>query len=149
MCYYHTPKTIKIYLNPAYSTLNGHYDLKRPGKLTPYEQYIINIRSSGQIYKEIYKFIISKGYNGSVAAIQMFMQKEHAHAKSSRIQEGKEYIYRKIISQLVYRKLEDIKLITKNQYDTLLKQYLELVSLYSILRDFQRIIFSKKGDYLE
>lgn len=146
---HHTSRTIKNYLNPEYSPVNGHYDLKRPGKLTPYEQDIINMRSAGLTYEEIFKLIKSKGYSGSVAAIRMFMQKERAHAKSSKIQEGKEYIHRITLSQLVYRKLEDVKLITDDQYEALLKQYPELAGLYSLLSEFHRIIFSKNADDLE
>jgi predicted transcriptional regulator len=146
---HHTFNTIKKYLNPEYSPVNGHYDLKYSGKLTPYEQEIINRRSSGQTYEEIFKFIKSKGYQGSVAAIRMFMQKERAHAKSSGIQGKKEYIHRKALSQLVYRKMEDVKLITKEQYETILKQYPELALLYSLLREFHKIIFSKNENKLE
>ena len=49
----------------------------------------------------------------------------------------------------MYRKLEDVKLITDDQYETLLKQYPELAGLYSLLREFHRIIFSKNADDLE
>lgn len=146
---HHTPKTIKNYLNPEFSPLNGHYDLKRHGKLMPFEQDIISMRSNGQTYTEIYELIKSKGYSGSVAAIRMFMQKERSHAKRSGIQVGKDYIYRITLSQLVYRKLEDVKLITQEQYDAVLKQYPELAVLYGILRDFHRIVFSKKAEDLE
>jgi transposase len=107
------------------------------------------MRSNGLTYTEIYEFIKSKGYIGSVAAIRVFMQKERAHAKRSGIQAGKDYIHRITLSQLVYRKLEDVKLITQDQYEALLKQYPELATLYGILRDFHRIVFSKKAEELE
>ncbi len=146
---HHTPKTIKNYLNSDFSPLNGHYDLKRCGKLTPFEQDIISMRSNGLTYTKIYESIKLKGYIGSVAAIRMFMQKERAHAKRSGLQAGKNYIHRITLSQLVYRKLEDVKLITRDQYEALLKQYPELAALYGILRDFHRIVFSKKAEDLE
>lgn len=146
---HHTPKTIKNYLNPEFSPLNVHYDLKRRGKLTPFEQDIISMHSNGKTYTEIYEFIKLKGYSGSVAAIRMFMQKERLHAKRSGVQAGKDYIHRIMLSQLVYRKLEDVKLITQEQYDALLKQYPELSVLYGILRDFHRIVFYKKSEELE
>ena len=146
---HHAPKTIRNYLDPECSPLNGHYDLKRRGKLTPFEQDIISMRSNGLTYTEIYEFIKSKGYIGSVAAIRVFMQKERAHAKRLGIQAEKDYIHRITLSQLVYRKLEDVKLITQDQYEALLKQYPELATLYGILRDFHRIVFSKKAEELE
>ena len=107
------------------------------------------MRSNGLTYTEIYEFIKSKGYIGSVAAIRVFMQKERAHAKRLGIQAEKDYIHRITLSQLVYRKLEDVKLITQDQYEALLKQYPELATLYGILRDFHRIVFSKKAEELE
>ena len=146
---HHTSRTIKNYLNPEFSPLNGHYDLKRQGKLTSFEQDIISMRSNGKTYTEIYDFIKSKGYSGTVAAIRMFMQKERAHAKRSGVQAGKDYIHRITLSQLIYRKLEDVKLITQDQYEALLKQYPELAILYGILRDFHRIVFSKKAEDLD
>ena len=81
--------------------------------------------------------------------IRMFMQKEWSHAKRSGMQSGKDHIHRISLSQLVYRKLEDVKLITQEQYDALLKQYPELAVLYGILRDFHRIVFFKKAEELE
>ena len=101
------------------------------------------------IHTEIYEFIKSKGYIGSVAAIRMFMQKERAHAKRLGLHGGKDYIHRITLSQLVYRNLEDVKLITQDQYEALLKQYPELAALYGILRDLHRIVFSKKAEDLE
>ena len=122
---HHSPKTIRTYLNPDFSPHNG------------------------QTYTVIYEFIKSKGYIGSVAAIRMFMQKERAHAKRLGLHGGKDYIHRITLSQLVYRNLEDVKLITQDQYEALLKQYPELAALYGILRDFHRIVFSKKAEDLE
>ncbi len=39
--------------------------------------------------------------------------------------------------------------IIKDQYEALLKQYPELAILYAILRDFHRIVFSKKAEDLD
>ena len=45
--------------------------------------------------------------------------------------------------------MEDVKLITIEQYETILKQYPELALLYSLLREFHKIIFSKNENKLE
>jgi len=147
----HTRKTILNYLDPNYSPVNGHYDRKRPGKLTPYEEEVVDVRSKGKTYDEIYHVISQKGYSGSIAAIRMYMQKERAHRNTvtgaSDKAEKNDYIYRKSLSQLVYKKLEDVRLITKDQYEALLKKYPELASLYHLVKEFNRILFSKKpGD---
>ncbi|MDL2302366.1 transposase, partial [Lachnospiraceae bacterium OttesenSCG-928-D06] len=57
-----------------------------------------------------------------------------------------EFIYRKTLVQIIYHKLEDIKLITKEQYEAVLKQYPELSSLYNLVKEFNRILFSKKPE---
>lgn len=145
---HHVVRTIKNYLDPNYSPVNGHYDQKRRGKLTAYEKDILNMKSQGRTYKEIYQAVKAKGYEGTVAAIRMFMQKERFHAQNAERSAGKEYLYRITLSQLVYHKLEDVKLITSEQYDTLLKQYPELAGLYDLLKEFNRILFSKKPDEL-
>lgn len=46
----HITPTIKNYLNPSYSAINGHYDNRIPGKLAPYEQQVIELRSKGITY---------------------------------------------------------------------------------------------------
>lgn len=95
-----TRKTIQNYLDPDYSPINGHYDRKRPGKLTPYEEEVVDMRSKGKTYDEIYQYIKQKGYSGSVAAIRMYMQKERAHKNTvtgtSNNIEINDYVYRKV-----------------------------------------------------
>jgi hypothetical protein len=80
-----TKDTIRRYLNPNYNIVNGHYDQRRPGKLTPYEQTIIELRSQGYTYQAIYDIITAKGYQGSLASLRMFMQKERKHAQTQNL----------------------------------------------------------------
>ena len=68
-------KTIQNYLNPAFSVTNGHYNVRIPGKLAPYENEVIKLRSRGLTYPQIHDIIYKKGYTGSVASLRMFMQK--------------------------------------------------------------------------
>lgn len=51
---HHTRKTIQNYLDSNYSPINGHYDRKRPGKLTRFEKVVVDMRSKGETYDEIY-----------------------------------------------------------------------------------------------
>lgn len=150
---HHTRKTITNYLDPNYSPVSGHYDRKRPGKLTPYEKEVTEMRSKGKTYDEIYQIISKKGYSGSIPAIRMYMQKERVHKnaviKSSDKTDWNDYVYRKTLTQLVYKKLEDVKLITKEQYDEVLKKYPALACLYHLVKEFNRILFSKKPEELD
>ena len=61
----------------------------------------------------------------------------------------KKYLHRVTLTQLVYRKLEEVKLISKEQRNSLLKEYPELAKLYELIKEFHRIIFSKKANNLD
>lgn len=147
----HTTVTIKNYLKDDCPLSNGHYDNRRLGKLAPYEQEVIDMRSKGITYKKIHEYICSKGYTGTIASLRMFMQKERTHQKSLSKNETEpvEYIPRKFFCQLIYRELEKIKGLTQEQYDAAVKKYPILGELYSLLREYHRIIFLQKSDELD
>jgi hypothetical protein len=81
----------------------------------------------------------------------MFMQKERTHQRSisKNITERVEYIPRKLFCQLIYRELENIKGLTKEQYNASIKKYPVLGQLYSLIREYHRIIFSQKSEELD
>lgn len=82
----------------------------------------------------------------------MYMQKKRAHKNTvtgtSENAEFNDCVYRKSLSQLVYKNLEEVKLTTKNQYEAVLKKYPELASLYHLVKEINRIVFSKKPEKL-
>ena len=118
-------KTIQNYLNPDFSVTNGHYNVRIPRKLAPYENEVIKLRSQGLTYPQIHDIIYKKGYTGSVASLRMFMQKERTrmHEQNETEKPHSEYVQRKSLCQLVYKKLEDIGTITVKQYQEVLKKY--------------------------
>lgn len=63
-------------MSPEYSIANRHYNMRISGKLSPYESEVIKLRSEGMTYPAIHKITTEKGYDGSVASLRMFMQKE-------------------------------------------------------------------------
>lgn len=147
----HTWQTVTNYLKKDCSLNNGHYDRRLPGKLAPYEQDVIEMRSKGITYVKIHEYIIQKGYSGTVASLRVFMQKERTHRQSMAKQENEpvEYIPRKFMCQLIYRKLEKVKGLTLEQYEEALKKYPLLGQLYTLLKEFHRIVFSGKSSELE
>jgi transposase len=147
----HTSGTIQNYLKEDCSTNNGHYDCRRPGKLSLYEHDVISMRAQGITYPKIHESICSKGYTGTVASLRVFMQKERTHQKavSQKNSSTTEYIPRKFMCQLIYREIENIKGLTQEQYDTAVQKYPILGQLYTLLKEFHRIMFSQKGDELE
>ena len=148
----HTYYTIMGYISGEYSLVNGHYDNRRPGKLQKYESEVITLRAQGITYKKIAEIISKKGYNGTVDALRVFMQKEREHRKNAETEkqeEAKEYVARKWMVQLIYNKLENVKGITDEQYEEVIKKYPILGNLYELLRQFHEIIFSKKVEKLK
>ena len=53
-------KTIQNYLNPDFSVTNGHYNVRIPGKLAPYENEVIKFRSQGLTYPQIHDIICKR-----------------------------------------------------------------------------------------
>lgn len=146
----HISQTIRKYLSGECSLINGHYDYRRPGKLQKYEKEILELRSQGMTYPKITEIIRSKGYDGSVAALRVFMQKEREHQKNSETKDSErnEYIARKWMIQLIYRNIEKVNGITQRQYEEVVKKYPVLGSAYQILQQFHEIVFSKKPELL-
>ena len=60
-----------------------------------------------------------------------------------------EYVQRKSLCQLVYKKLEDIGTITVKQYQEVLKKYPLLSELYALTKEFCNVIFSKNPAKLD
>lgn len=73
------------------------------------------------------------------------MQKERTHQKriSAAEADAVEYVPRKCLCQLIYRKLEKANGITEEQYEAAVKKYPILGQLYDLLREFHRNIMDK------
>ena len=148
---HHTCKTKQNYLNPGYRVTDGHYNARILGKLAPYEKDVIELRSQGLTYLQIHKILCEKGYTGSVASLRMFMQKERSRMREQREQDKpqSEFIQRKSLCQLIYKKLEEVATITAGQYEQALETYPLLSALYSPVKEFHTAIFSKTPEKLD
>ena len=60
-----------------------------------------------------------------------------------------EYVQRKSLCQLVYKKLEDIGTITAKQYQEVLKKYPLLSELYALTKEFCNVLFSNNPAKLD
>lgn len=60
-----------------------------------------------------------------------------------------DFIQRKSLCQLIYKKLENVATITASQYEQALKTYPLLSVLYSLVKEFHTAIFSKKPEKLD
>lgn len=144
----HSKDTVKRYLNPDYNVVNDQYDHKRPGKLMSYEQTVIDLRCQGYTYQSIYEIITSKGYTGSLASLRMFMQKEREHAQTQNATGFRtvDFVQRRSLCQIIYKKLEDIPVFSQEQYEEVIRKYPVLGQLYAALKKFHEIMFSKKPE---
>ena len=59
-----------------YSVADDHYNVRIPNKLATVEKKVIEHKSQGMTYVKIHEIMTSNGYNGTVASLRMFMQKE-------------------------------------------------------------------------
>lgn len=141
----HVSTTVKKYLNPICIGENGHYDSRRPG----FEKEVIAMRSQGITYDKIHKTICNKGYTGTVASLRVFMQKEREHQKrkADSVAEGIEYVPRKLLCKLLYRK--EVKGLSEYQYNALVEQYDILGKVYMVIERFYKIVYAKKYEKLE
>ena len=74
-------------------------------------------------------FAFRKRYTGTIASLRMFIQKRtHQRSISKNITERVEYIPRKLFCQLIYRELENINSLIKEQYNASIKNTLFKIS---------------------
>ena len=148
-----SPKTIQKYLAIPEDQVPKSKEIARE------RQHQLAVKQKEQEIEEarqmalagIHDIICKKGYTGSVASLRMFMQKERTrmYEQNETEKPHSEYVQRKSLCQLVYKKLEDIGTITVKQYQEVLKKYPLLSELYTLTKDFCNVIFSKKPTKLD
>lgn len=146
-----TKKTIHNYLSNDCTCINGQYGNSRNGLLAPFREEVISLLSEGLTYEKTAEIIRNKGYTGSVAAIRGFITKERRQWKE--LQENRkektELISRKWLIKLLYKSLDEVKCISKEQFTTVIKIYPIIGQLYNTVESFKEIIRSKQSDKLE
>lgn len=146
-----TAGTVTRYLSPDFTPVSGHYGKLREGKLASYRNTVLTMRSEGITYQKIYEYIHQLGYNGSVAALREFVTKEkriNTDLQESNGGQAIELIERKWMIQLLYRPLEKVKGISKEQYEAVIKAYPEAAVVYRIIEEFKIAISTKETKYL-
>lgn len=148
----HTKKTIKNYLSPDFNPIHGQYGVRRPGKLSPFRNEVISLRSKGTPYKDIYTTLCKKGYTGSIAAIRQFIAKEKRLQRDLKDYDAissTEIIERKWLLKLLYRPLEKVKALTHEQVKNVVQKYPLLGKLHHLVWYFKEILLSRKEDSLQ
>lgn len=140
---------IKCYLSDEFNICHGQYGISRPGKLEPYREEVIALRAEGLTYKAITDIIRKKGYTGSVDALRGFIAKEKRIAKDlAKSKKPIEFINKRYIHKLLYKPIEKVKEITKEQLNEVIKQYPVYGKLLASLSNFREILSKKNEENL-
>ena len=144
-------KTINNYLAPGFNPVHGQYGIQRLGKLAPYRNEVVTLRSIGTPFKEIHTYICMKGYTGSEAAIRQFIAIEkrlRRDLKDEAIAGGTEIVERKWLAKLLYKPLDKVNTIHSEQVESVFQKYPLVGTLLRLLKEFKMILRSGKKEAL-
>ena len=143
-----TSNTVRHYLSDNFTPLNAHYGKQREGKLEPFRNEVIRLRSEGFKYREIYAIIKLKGYTGTQDAIRGFISKEKRIHRDllSESAGTEELIDKKWLIRLLYKPVNELSGISKEQLKFVLSAYPLYADILDIVNDFKAIIKSKRPE---
>ncbi len=136
--------SINMFISNDFNPVHGQYGVSRSGLLEPYRDEVIGLRAKNITYKEITKIISKKGYTGSVAALRGFIIKEKRITKDLlKDKEPSELIDKRWVTKLLYKSIDEVKQISQEQLDEVIKLYPILEDMLSMLSEFRDILTSK------
>lgn len=107
------------------------------------------MRADGITYKKIAEHISEKGYTGTVDALRMFISKEKRLAKDIvSTEESTELIDKRWINKLLYKPIDKVKGITKEQLEEVYKKYPDIKACLSCLKEFRTLLLEASNDSL-
>jgi predicted transcriptional regulator len=145
-----THNTVSRYLADDFSPINAHYGKQREGKLEPFRDEVIRLRTDGMKFREIHEHITQKGYNGTQDALRGFIAKERRIRQDLISTEcgTVELIDKKWLIRLLYQPLEKLKGITQAQFEAVLSTYPLYEQILSIVYGFKTVLEAKKPEAL-
>lgn len=141
-------RTVKKYSETDGAFTHGGIGKKHKSKLDIYKKTIASLLENGADGSTIYKNIKENGYEGSSSLVRHFIA-ELRKGKDNKLEIIKQKILRRSLISLLYKEIDLVKDITKNQLNTVLDLYPELKIIYDIAKDFKTLLFSKKEYDLE
>jgi transposase len=139
--------TIRAYLSKSASPVNGQYGKHREGKLGPYREEVLKLKTEGYSYSQIYEKIQKGGYQGGQVAIRLFIAKERRFRNTVQAAYGNtpvELIDKRWVLSLIYQPLEKVTGITPEQFANVVKTYPLAGTLLKMVKDFKKILKSGK-----
>lgn len=145
-----TAMTIRNYLSNDFSPVNAHYGKQREGKLEPFRAEVLQLKSDCLKYREIHAIIKEKGCCGTQDAIRGFISKERRIQRDI-LSNGvgtEELVDKKWLIRLLYKPIEEIKGVSKQQLEFVLSSYPLYESVLSIVNEFKAVLKSKNSQTL-
>jgi predicted transcriptional regulator len=142
--------SVRRYLNPNHSPIRANAGTRKESPLSRYQEEIIAFLKLGYPYKKIEYEIKKNGYKGSLSAIKIFITRERRKMQTL-AQTGPEsaFVERQSLIKLLYKPIEQVKNITKEQADAVIAKYPKVGRLFETVSSFKEILFSKKADQLD
>ncbi|XBX18089.1 transposase [Enterocloster clostridioformis] len=143
--------TVKRYQSPDFNPVHGKYHTTRNSKIKVYEEKIKQMLKENCTFKQIEEAIKKDGYDGASSTIRMYATRERKLMKEAKgsSEEPVEKIERKWLISLLYKPLDDIKKISKEQLDKVIENYPLIGTIHDIVKSFKNTLFSKEPAELE
>lgn len=150
--------TIDKYLSPNFSPVHGATGQSKVGKLNVYKTYIEERLSIGVMGAVIEREIREQGYKGSSSTIRHYCSnwkklrtqtKSEISGTKGRIKIPQEGVERKKIFKLLYHPAQNVKSITAEQYQYLLKFVPAFEKVHSIIWSFKKMVMEQKHEDLK
>jgi DNA-binding CsgD family transcriptional regulator len=135
--------TVKSYLRKTFIAVNGQYGKRREGKLAPFREMVLNYTADGLSYPNIYEIIRERGYTGGPAALRAFVARERRIYRDAKERYGAapvELLDKGWLLKLMYRPIEKVHGITKEQLAAVIKAYPLAGDLFQLIDDFKNIM---------
>lgn len=137
-------KTVKKYIESDGTLNHASVGNKFKSKLDKYKDEIITLYSNGYNSTKIFNIIKDKGYNGSDSLVRHFIANIKRNTENlQHINNEYENIERKNLIKLLYKDIEKIESITKEQLEKVLMLYPQLKQIYQLVKQFKEILSSK------
>lgn len=142
--------TVAKYLKEDFDPASSYYNTTVSSKIKPYAGDIKGMLSKGKTFKQISAAIREKGYNGSDSTIRMFATRERKIMKeASALGVKGEKIERKWLVSLLYRPIDEVSALSKEQLDRIIEMYPVIGRIYDSVAGFRQTLFGKKESELD
>lgn len=141
-------RTIRKYLESDGTFIHSSIGINRESKLDAYKKQIADLINQGMNAAQIFAIIKGNGYEGSDSLVRHYVSKIHKQRVTTDNCET-EKVERKSVISLLYKDIEKIKFINKEQLSKVINCHPELDTIYQTVKQFKEAVFSKNISNLE